>query len=101
MNKINLLELIGDNWYIDVDKSLLNEIIEKSKEKLGSQLALSKYLKINNSTISRWQGIFNSLELSRKLNMSLIRTQVLLKKGFDKGMWIRNWNGIEFTYAKN
>ena len=40
------------------------------------------------------QGIFNSLELSSKLNMSLIRTQVLLKKGFDKGMWIRRWNGI-------
>jgi len=47
------------------------------------------------------QGIFNSLELSSKLNMSLIRTQVLLKKGFDKGMWIRRWNGIEFTYEKN
>lgn len=56
MNKINLLELIDDGWYIDTDKSILNELIKKSKEKFRSQLALSKYLKINDSTIPRWQG---------------------------------------------
>ena len=56
MNKINLLELIDDNWYVDIDKDILNKLIKKSKKKLGSLLALSRYLKINDSTIHRWLG---------------------------------------------
>ena len=56
MDKINLLELIDDNWYVDIDKNILNKLIEKSKEKLGSLRAVSEYFKINISTISRWQG---------------------------------------------
>ena len=46
-------------------------------------------------------GTFNSLQVSNALNMSLIRTQVLLKKGFDKGKWNRIWNGSEFIYEKD
>ncbi|MBI2507488.1 hypothetical protein HYV89_00885 [Candidatus Woesearchaeota archaeon] len=47
------------------------------------------------------RDIFDSFEISKKLNMSLIRTQILLKKGFDDGVWDRTWNGSKFLYEKN
>ena len=44
----------------------------------------------------------NSHNLSRQLNMSLCRTQVLLQNGFNERKWDRLWNGEEFLYmSKN
>ena len=56
MSKINLLNFIKEDWYINLNKEFLNYLIEESKEKIGSQSGLSRYLKVNESTISRWLG---------------------------------------------
>lgn len=56
MKKINLLKLIDGSWYIDLDLKILHGLIIKSKDKLGSQLSIAKYLKIEPSTINRWLG---------------------------------------------
>lgn len=40
----------------------------------------------------------SSIELTKKLDTSLCRTQVLLKNGWINHLWSRKWNGNEFIY---
>src|SRR3989344_1511698 len=46
MDKINLLELIDDNWYVDIDKNILNKLIEKSKGKVKNKNTKPSYKNI-------------------------------------------------------
>lgn len=40
----------------------------------------------------------SSIELTKKLDTSLCRTQVLLRDGWINHLWSRKWNGNEFIY---
>lgn len=89
MKKINLLELIEDNWYVDIDKEFLNELIKKSKGKLGNFSRISKYLGVNDGSILRWLGkveekdtrpSYKNIKLLARLNnvpLSIINSKIL------------------------
>src|SRR3989344_2763424 len=105
---------LGNNaWYINITgRKEIETCLDMDIFKINSERIINNYERYQVTPVKNKErflqitsilndGTFNSLQVSNALNMSLIRTQVLLKKGFDKGKWNRIWNGSEFIYEKD
>lgn len=97
IEKCNKIDLFTIN---QSRKNKLQELVNSYQRRQSKHIEkIGRYNQVI-KTLAKY-AVINSLNLSKELDLSLVRTQILLQMGFKEGFWDRFWNGKEFLYTIN